>query len=127
MAVNVKPSEVYACTDLRSGDSQRGAWAFFKVKAQKGYDTINIWATNPDAIKGAQAAKVIRIDNVELKARLNEKNGQWYKDFNVTCTLERASADAVTVKEGKSGRPAKSDDDFLTIPDDNEINKLFGL
>ena len=34
--LNIKVGTVYECPELRSGEGQRGAWAFFKVEAKKG-------------------------------------------------------------------------------------------
>lgn len=114
MSINVKVGEVYECTDFRSGEGQRGAWAFFKVKAKKGYDTLNVWASNPQSINGATAVKVISIDNVELKSRLDERANKWYKDYNVTATLERAES----ARQGAGSGFVDAEED---------INKLFGL
>ena len=112
--LNVKVGTVYECPELRCGEGQRGAWAFFRVKAKKGYDSLNVWASNPANINGATAVKVISIDNVELKSRLDERSQKWYKDYNVTCTLERA----------ESGRQGAGSG-FVDTEED--INKLFGL
>lgn len=112
--LNVKVGAVYECPELRSGEGQRGAWAFFKIKAKKGYDSLNVWASNPQSINGATAVKVVSIDAVELKSRLDERSQKWYKDYNVTATLERA----------ESGRQGAGSG-FMDTEED--INKLFGL
>lgn len=114
MSINIKVGETYECTEFKSGEGQRGKWAFFKVKAKKGYDVVNVWASNPQSINGATACKVVSIDNVELKSRLDERSQKWYKDYNVTCTLERA----------ESGRQGAGSG-FVDTEED--INKLFGL
>lgn len=114
MSINVKVGEVYECTDFRSGEGQRGAWAFFKVKAKKGYDAMNVWASNPQSINGATAVKIVSIDNVELKSRLDERANKWYKDYNVTATLERAES----ARQGAGSGFIEAEED---------INKLFGL
>ena len=114
MSINIKVGETYECEDLRSGEGQRGKWWFFKVKAKKGYDVVNVWATNPASLNGATAVKVVSIDNVELKSRLDERSQKWFKDYNVTCTLERAESG----RQGAGSGFADSEED---------INKLFGL
>lgn len=111
MSIKIKAGEVYKCPDMRLGESDKGAWAFFKVKAAKGYDSMNIWATNPQDIKGAQAVRIVKIDVVELKSRLDERSQKWYKDYNVTCTLEKALANG---------------DDFVPASLD-DLDTLFGL
>ena len=112
MSISIKPNTVYECADLREGEGAKGKWLFFKVKAKKGYDAINVWASNPGSVSKATAVKVLSIDNVELKSRLDERSQKWYKDYNVTCTLERA----------ESGRQGAGSG-FVDTEED--INKLF--
>lgn len=112
MSIKIKAGEVYKCPDLRRGESGKGEWAFFKLNAQKGFDCINVWASNPGEIKGAQAVRVVRIDTVELRARLDERSQKWYKDYNVTATLEKAAANG--------------GDDFMPANLD-ELNSIFGI
>lgn len=114
MAITVKPGEVYPAKDFRTGQGSKGAWALFKIKAAKGYDSINIWASNPDGLANAASLKIVSIDNVELRSRLDEKSGKWYKDYNVTATLEKTE----DVRFG-GGDLAKTEEDF--------VNSLFGL
>lgn len=114
MSVKVKVGEIYDCPELRSGESGKGAWAFFRLKAAKGYDTINVWASNPMNIKNATAVKILSIDQVEMKSRLDEKSQKWFKDYNVTCQLERAES----ARQGAGSGFVDAEED---------INKLFGL
>ena len=112
MGLNIKVGQVYDCVDLKEGNSQtHGKWAFFKVKAKKGYDTINVWATNPDALHAATAAKVLSIDNVELKSRLDDRSQKWFKDYNVTCTVERAES----ARQGAGSGFMSADDDLSDV------------
>lgn len=92
MSVTVKPGEVYECNDMRFGESSKGDWAFFSVNAKKGYDKIKIFAKNPTAVRDAKAVKVMSIENVELKSRLDERSGKWFKDYTVTAVLEQAES-----------------------------------
>ena len=114
MSINIKVGETYECVDFKEGEGSRGKWAFFKVKAKKGYDVVNVWASNPDSVHAVTAVKVKSIDNVELKSRLDERSQKWYKDYNVTCTLERAES----ARQGAGSGFMDSEED---------INKLFGL
>lgn len=114
MSINIKVGEVYECADFRSGESAKGKWAFFKVKAKKGFDAVNVWASNPQSIPNATAVKVLSIDNVELKSRLDERSQKWYKDYNVTATLERAES----ARQGAGSGFTETEED---------INALFGL
>jgi len=114
MSISVKVGETYECTDFRSGTGQKGAWAFFKIHAKKGYDTMNVWASNPERIREPKAVKIKSIDNVELKSRLDERSQKWYKDYNVTCTLE-------VTESGRQGAGSGFTDT------EEDLNKLFGL
>lgn len=111
MSINIKIGAVYPATDFRSGSGAKGAWAFFKVKAKKGYDQVNVWAANADGLSYAPAFKVEAITNVELKSRLDERTQRWYKDYNVTAKLSPA--------EAKGEDPAE-----MTEAD---IDKMFGI
>ena len=114
MAVTVKAGETYPAKDFRTGRGAKGAWALFKVKAEKGYDTINIWATNPEGLENAAGLKVKRIETVELKARLDEKTNRWYRDYNITAELVKTE----DVRFGEKDM-AKDEEDF--------VNSLFGV
>lgn len=114
MAITIKPGEVYECTEMKVGESSRGDWAFFNVLAKKGYNKVKVFAKNPASIRDAKAVKVISIDQVELKSRLDERNGKWYTDYTVTATLEKAES----ARQG--GGSAWED-----TPD--SVDKMFGL
>lgn len=111
MSVKIKVGEVYPCEDIRFGETDKGGWALFRVKAAKGYDSVNVWASNPKDIKGAKAVRIVKVDAIELKSRLDEKSQKWYKDYNVTATLEKA------MLNGDPFMPANLDD----------LNSIFGI
>ena len=114
MAITIKPGEIYECEDMHFGESAKGDWAFFSVKAKKGYDRIKIFAKNPNAVRDAKAVKVISIENVELKSRLDERTQKWFKDYTVTATLEQAES----ARQGSGSAWADSPD---------EVDAIFGL
>lgn len=111
MSVKVSVGEVYNCGEMKRGESTKGEWAVFPVKAAKGYDNIKVWATNPQDIKGAQAVRIVKIDRVDLKSRLDEKSQKWFKEYAVTATLEKALAN------GGDFMPGNLDD----------LNSIFGI
>lgn len=116
--VEIKAGNIYECPDLKSGQGQKGEWAMFKVKAKKGYDNVIVWASNAANIKGATAVKVVKIDNVKLGA--HESNGQWYKDYSITATLERAGS-------GRQGAGSSQNlDEFMTASS-GELESIFGF
>lgn len=116
--VEIKAGNIYECPDLKSGQGQKGEWAMFKVKAKKGYDNVIVWASNAANIKGATAVKVVKIDNVKLGA--HESNGQWYKDYSITATLERAES-------GRQGAGSSQNIDEFMTASSGELESIFGF
>lgn len=117
MAVVVKVGEIYPCGDMRSGEGNKGAWAFFPVRAKKGYDKIKIWASNPGEIRNAASVQIVSIDAVELKAYMNNQTQKWEKDFSATCTLKQMETNRAKQGVGTNFTPTSED----------ELNELFGL
>ena len=112
--IEIKVGGIYECADMKHGQGQKGEWALIKVKAKRGYDSVNLWASNAGSIIGATAVKVLEIQNTKLSSR--EKDGKWYKDYSVTAKLERAES-------GRQGAGSSSEDGFL--PSAEDIDKLF--
>ena len=113
--VTIKVGETYPAKNFRSGVGSKGAWAVFHGKAQKGYDTINVWASNPDEVVNAAGLKIKSIDSVTLKARQDPKTNQWFKDYSITATLEKTE----DVRFGGEQDMDKAEADF--------VNSLFGI
>lgn len=116
MAVTIKVGETYPCADMRSGEGAKGAWAFFPVRAKKGYDKIKVWASNPGEIRNAAAVQIVSIDAVEMKAYQNNQTQKWEKDYTCTCTLKQ-------VETNKGNQGATN----FTPTSEDELNALFGL
>ncbi len=116
MAVVIKVGEIYPCADMRSGEGNKGAWAFFPVRAKKGYDKIKVWASNPGEIRNAASVQIVSIDAVELKAYLNNQTEKWEKDYTCTCTLKQ-------IETRKKSQGAAN----FTPTSEEELNDLFGL
>lgn len=114
--VKVKMGDVLPANEMKSGTGQRGAWAMIPVKAEKGYDKITIWATNPDDIKGAKAVKVLSIEEASLsKSKKVGADGteKWYDNCNLQCKLSR--------EEGRFSGGG----DFVPVEDD--LDNIFNL
>lgn len=126
MSIKFTVGNVYDCPDLRYGTSERGDWALFHMKAAKGFNKINVFASNPSAIRGAAAVKVVAINQAELVSKVSESTGKWFVDYNVTATLERAEPTGRKTAQTTPTK-AKTADSFVTIPDDDEVMKMFGL
>lgn len=116
MSVYVKVGEVYDTAAKKFGTGTQGEYMLFPVKAKKGYDSITVWANKVTKdLKAADHAKVTAITSVGLTSK--EWNGKWMKNYDVHCDLE-----PVTLADN-----TKTFEDFMPMPSDDEVNKLFGL
>lgn len=88
MAVAVKVGEIYPAKTLKSGMGKKGAWALLKVKAEKGYDEIDIWATNAEELKNPQAVKVVGIESAQITNQRSQDGTRWYTHYSVNAKLE---------------------------------------
>lgn len=68
------------------GTSNKGEYFKITVKAEKGYDRIDVWAINPkEAMEITGMAKVAGIASVKIGA--HQYNGKWYTDYSVEARL----------------------------------------
>lgn len=114
MSVTLKTGDVVNAKLMKSGQGQKGPWAFVQKKAEKGYDTITIWAVNPDDIKDAGAVKVLSIEEASITNTKKEtpSGPKWYTNYNVRAKLEKV--------EGY-----QSGDQWVTAEDD--LEDIFNL
>ena len=116
MSLKLEAGKVYPLTDgLKSGISkQNKKYAFFRVKAEKGTDSITVWIDNPDAVKNATAVKILTINGLGISNSKKEMPGMdkpyWYKNYDAHVTVEAAA-----------GVGSWKDE-----PDEDELNKIFG-
>ncbi len=91
MSVILKIGDVVNAKDMRSGNGQKGPWAFVQKKAEKGYDTITIWASNPEMVNGAGAVKVLSIEEASVTNTKKDTPAgpKWYTNYNVRAKLEK--------------------------------------
>ena len=76
-----------------SGKTGKGPYWKVNVCADKGYDRIAVWATNPDeAAKITGMAKVVGIQSVRLGA--HQYQNKWYPDYTVNAKLVQGSTEA---------------------------------
>lgn len=87
MAVSVKVGEVYPAKEMKSGMGKKGAWALLTVKAEKGYDKIDIWAMNPEEVKGATAVKVVSIGSAQISNQKSPDGTKWFTHYAVNAKL----------------------------------------
>ena len=91
--VEIKVGNEIPVAGAVKGTSNKGEYFKVGVKAQKGYDRIDVWATNPkEAMNITGMAKVAAIASVKLGA--HQYNGKWYSDYIVNAKLAQGAAEA---------------------------------
>lgn len=115
MAFTIKKGDVIPLDTLKSGEGAKGVWAFVTVKADKGFDKIQLWCANAEEARYFTGEATIKdIRSVSISHTQSKDKTQWYTNY---------SADVVL--DGKNGRKATADkglntfDDFMKIPDDD--------
>ena len=101
----------------RCGTSSKGEYFLIEKKAEKGYDKVTVWATNPGDVQGATAVKVASIKDVCFGHRQNKADGKWYPECSIHAEL---TAVAVS-KENKQDTA----DYWMKAPDD--VKDIFNL
>ena len=91
--VEVKVGGEIPVTVAVTGKSGKGPYWKVNVCAEKGYDKISVWATNPEeAGKIVGMAKVVGIQSVKLSA--HQYQNKWYTDYTVNAKLAQGSTEA---------------------------------
>lgn len=89
--VNVKIGTIVKSDTLKSGLSEnKGKWLFGFVNAEKGYDRIQVWASNADKLDKDSDLTVTEILQVQLVNKKYEKDGEekWVQNTVVQAKLE---------------------------------------
>ena len=89
--VNVKIGTIVKSDTLKSGLSEsKGKWLFGFVNADKGYDRIQVWASNADKLDKDSDLTVTEILQVQLVNKKYEKDGEekWAQNTVVQAKLE---------------------------------------
>lgn len=89
--VNVKIGTIIKNDTLKSGVSEtKGKWLFGFVNAEKGYDRIQVWASNADKLDKDSDLTVTEILQVQLVNKKYEKDGEekWVQNTVVQAKLE---------------------------------------
>lgn len=101
MAVKIKVGEVY--TEIKTGVSaKKGKWGCAVARAEKGYDRITIWFTNPEDIPDdTYAVRLVEI--TESYTENKEVNGKWYTQYNARARVEAVEGGAVATELNEEG------------------------
>ena len=92
--VEVKKGQLIDVGHARTGTSQRGPWFKLEVKADRGYDRINVWATNFDEANAIRnTAVVAEIESARITAK--QYQGKWYTEYNIDAVLKQGQGVAV--------------------------------
>ena len=90
--VEIKVGTEFPVAGAYAGKSNKGAYWKANVCAEKGYDKIAVWATNPDeASKIVGMAKVVAIQSAKLGA--HQYDGKWYSDYSVNAKLAQGNTE----------------------------------
>ena len=108
MSVKVVKGETYPAKGMKSGIGKKGAWALLSVKAEKGYDKIDIWASNPEDVKDASAVKILDIEDVAITNQRSQDGTKWFTHYSVSAKLAPVA--------GRS----KGGDEWVSAEDDLE-------
>ena len=100
--VKVSVGDVIEVGNAKFGTRQNGqTWGFVSVQAEKGYDRITVWFTNPDEAKGRARVEIVAIHQVKLGSRkYTDKSGQekWTNEYSVDASIKGAGAQQVQNK-----------------------------
>lgn len=99
--------------DIKKGESQKGTWALSRIKADKGYAQIDVWAANADDV-GNEPMEIGEIKAVVRSARqMKDKDGNPVLDDNGKPKwVEVVSVQATFVPSGMSGFAQLTDDEI---------------
>ena len=93
--ISVKPNETLKGKniDIRKGVSSKGEYFLVNKKAEKGYDKITVWASNPGDLQSAKAVKVNSIKEVRYGHKQSQKDGNWYPEVSIVAELVAVEVD----------------------------------
>lgn len=90
MSVKIEKGAEIPVAGASKGNGSRGPYFKVIVKAEKGYDKIQVWAANPsEAINITGMARVAEIKSARKSA--HEYNGKWYDDVIVEAVLAQGT------------------------------------
>ena len=90
--VEVRAGNEIPVSGAVKGTSNKGEYFKVIVKAEKGYDKIDVWATNPKEAMGIVGmAKIAGIASAKVTA--HQYNGKWYTDYVVEAKLVQGAAE----------------------------------
>lgn len=93
--VKLEIGKEYSISEAKKGESAKGPYFMFNVKAEKGYDKITVWASNPSEASGfSGSAKVVKIEDVSITAtkKQSPQGEKWFTNYNVTAKLAQGEA-----------------------------------
>ena len=113
--VIVKEGEIIKSKKIRKGVSAKGEYFLIEKKAEKGYDKINVWASNPGDVQNASAVKVVKVEQVRFAHKQNPNSGQWTPEVSVTAQLTAVEVEETDNKDAVNDYWMKAPDDAKDI------------
>lgn len=115
MAFKVEKGQAVSLAEARSGDGAKGVWMFVPVKAEKGYDQIQLWAVNAEEARYfTGTATVKEIVSVSISHTQSKDKTKWFTNYSANVVLDGKNGHKETANKGLTAF-----DDFMQIPDDD--------
>lgn len=116
MAFKVEKGQTVSLAEAKSGDGSHGVWMFVPVKAEKGYDQIQLWVNNAEEARYFTGSATIKdITSVSISNTQSKDKTKWFKNFAANVTLDGKNGNRETANKGLN-----TFDDFLSIPDGDD-------
>lgn len=116
MSLSVKVGDVLSMAEAKSGEGSKGPWLFTVKKAEKGYDKITVWVSNPGDVRGAETIEVTGIESVTVRNRkYTDQSGmeKWAKDFQINATAKDAGREQAIIQDAV--------DDFVQLTEEPDL------
>ena len=113
MAFKVEKGQTVSLAEARHGDGSHGIWMFVPVKAERGYDQIQLWVNNAEEARYFTGTATIKdITAVSISNTQSKDKTKWFKNFSANVTLDGKNGNRETASKGLN-----TFDDFMAIPD----------
>lgn len=115
MAFKVEKGQSISLADMKSGEGSKGVWCLIPVKAERGYDAIDVWAVNAEEARYFTGEATIKdIRSVSISNTQSKDKTKWFKHYAINAVLDGKNGRKETATKGLN-----TFDDFLQIPNDD--------
>jgi hypothetical protein len=93
--ITIKQGDTIRISDSKSGDSAKGPYFTFKVKAERGNDSIALWSNDGEKFRDGDDVEIVEICEVRKSKRQYKE--KWYDNFDVTAKLKVKSTTSLPI------------------------------